>query len=116
MNFLLSISPDQYDESIIKTEGFLETLGFGGQMLVLGVGTVFAVLVLLWLALTFFKFFFSGVKAPKETKAPTVEEAAPAVVYETQDEEIVAVIAAAIAAAESESDGVKFRVVSFRRK
>ena len=34
----------------------------------------------------------------------------------SQDEEIVAVIAAAIAAAESESGGLaKFRVVSFRR-
>ena len=31
------------------------------------------------------------------------------------DEEIVAVIAAAIAMAESESNGLKFRVVSFRR-
>lgn len=31
------------------------------------------------------------------------------------DEEIVAVIAAAIAMAESESSGLKFRVVSFRR-
>ncbi len=31
------------------------------------------------------------------------------------DEEIVAVIAAAVAMAESESNGLKFRVVSFRR-
>ena len=31
------------------------------------------------------------------------------------DEEIIAVIAAAIAMAESESDGLKFKVVSFRR-
>lgn len=32
-----------------------------------------------------------------------------------QDEEIIAVIAAAIAMAESENSGLKFRVVSFRR-
>lgn len=32
-----------------------------------------------------------------------------------EDEKIVAAIAAAIAAAEEESDGLKFRVVSFRR-
>ena len=33
-----------------------------------------------------------------------------------EDEEIIAVIAAAIAAAESECLGAKFRVVSFKRK
>ena len=36
-------------------------------------------------------------------------------VAENNDEEIIAVIAAAIAMAESESEGLKFRVVSFRR-
>ena len=36
-------------------------------------------------------------------------------VTESNDEEIIAVIAAAIAMAESESEGLKFRVVSFKR-
>lgn len=116
MNFLLSISPDQYDESIIKTEGFMETLGFGGQMLLLGMGTVFAVLILLWLALTLFKFFFASNRTTAPEKKPIAEEPVAVAAPQTEDAEIVAVIAAAIAAAESESDGIKFRVVSFKRK
>ena len=44
------------------------------------------------------------------------EQAVSATVYTPNDQEIVAVIAAAIAMAESEENGIKFRVVSFRRK
>ena len=36
-------------------------------------------------------------------------------ISEADDGEIIAVLAAAIAAAESEDNGLKFRVVSFRR-
>ena len=43
------------------------------------------------------------------------EESAP-IVATSNDDEVIAVIAAAIAAAESECTGAKFRVVSFRRK
>jgi hypothetical protein len=55
----------------------------------------------------------------KKKAAPKVVqsvEAAPVTVSKTNDEEIVAAIAAAIAMAESESDGIKFRVVSFKRR
>ena len=45
-----------------------------------------------------------------ETETNVISEAA-----ESTDEEIIAVIAAAIAMAESENNGLKFRVVSFRR-
>lgn len=43
------------------------------------------------------------------------EEDVTANMSANNDEEIIAVIAAAIAMAESESDGLKFKVVSFRR-
>ena len=39
-NFILSISADQYAEKL----NFSEALGFGGQMILLGMGAVFAVL------------------------------------------------------------------------
>ena len=118
MNFLLEITKNDYSSSIINTKGFLETLGFGGQMLLLGVATVFAVLAIIWLCLLIFKVAFQGASGKEKAKpapAPVVVEAAPAPVA-TQDEEIVAVIAAAIAMAESESSGIKFKVVSFKRK
>lgn len=93
----------------------VETLGFGGQIVVIGIATVFAVLTILLFALKLFEIIFSGSSQKKSDAAP--KEAAPAPVYAADDaEEIVAVIAAAIAAAEAEAPTLKFKVVSFRRK
>ncbi len=118
MNFILSISPDQYNESIIKTAGVLETLGFGAMMLLIGMLTVFSVLVLLWGALILFKKVFHDL--PDKRKASLIKDKTPIIeepVDKTVDEnEIVAVLAAAIAMAESENGDIKFRVVSFKRK
>ena len=97
--------------------GFSEKLSFGGMMVLVGVLAVFSVLAIIWLALVIFKAVFNSISAKKEnaaTKTEVVVPEAPATVADP-DEEIVAVIAAAIAMAESESDGIKFRVVSFRR-
>ena len=100
-----------------KIEGFLPKLEFGGMMLVLGITTVFSVLIIIWMALILFKIAFHDIPAKKKQEAlNSVKEEAPVVEYvDNTDEEIVAVIAAAIAMAESESDGIKFKVVSFRR-
>ena len=99
-------------------EGFMDKVEFGGMMLALGMGTVFAVLVILWLALVLFKLAFHDLPSKKKAKAiAPVVTVEPTVAEPTNsDDEIVAVIAAAIAMAESESNGVKFRVVSFRRR
>ena len=114
MNYLLSISPSQYGEKL----GFGESLEFGGQMVLLGMGAVFAVLTLIWLVLTVFKLVFTKINAKEKKETPTpVVAPAPIAQPITSEAEIVAVIAAAIAMAESEcSDNVKFRVVSFKRK
>ena len=48
-----------------------------------------------------------------ENEISTINDVSPA--NDNNDEEIIAVIAAAIAMAESESNGLKFKVVSFRR-
>ena len=113
-NFILSISPDQYAEKL----NFSEALGFGGQMLLIGMLAIFSVLGIIWALLTVFKMVFTNIdkkEKPKEVKEE-VSAPAPAPVY-TADAEIVAVLAAAIAMSETESgNNLKFRVVSFRRK
>lgn len=91
---------------------------FGGAILLIGMLTVFAVLFILWICLMVFKYFFhdlangEGMTAAQDTSAPVV----PSTPVYSENEEIVAVIAAAIAMAESESSGIKFKVVSFKRK
>ena len=93
-----------------------QKLMFGGEMVLLGMGAVFSVLFIIFLSLTLFKFAFAknGSSKPKKAEiAPT--PVTPAAPVTSTDEEIVAVIAAAIAMAEAESSGTKFRVVSFRR-
>ena len=97
-----------------------------GEVILLGMGMVFAVLALLWLALTVFKWIFASDTTKKKDKAPEsapVVEAAPVAepVAETDDGELIAVITAAIAAYRAEEEGLTgesvegFRVVSFKR-
>lgn len=98
-----------------------ETLLFGGQIVLIGMVTIFAVLGLIWACLTIFKIVFHDLPNKKSQSAVPVErieeETPKAEVYTADDNEIIAVIAAAIAAAESESPAcAKFRVVSFRRR
>ncbi|MBE6537252.1 MAG: hypothetical protein E7673_04795 [Ruminococcaceae bacterium] len=117
MNFLLNQDLNNMKLSDAPTE----ILGLGGQVVLIGMLTVFAVLGLLWACLTVFKIVFHDIPAKKSGKA-VIEKKSPEsfvapVAVQSSDDEIVAVIAAAIAAAESESGGaVKFRVVSFRRR
>ena len=120
MNFLLEITKEDYGSSIIATKGFAETLLFGAQMLLIGMLTVFSVLIIIWIALVIFKFFFHDLakREHKDVVAPApapIPE--PVTINTSSDDEIIAVIAAAIAMAESEANpGVKFRVVSFKRR
>ena len=109
----------------------VEAWKYAGQMTLLGMGMVFSVLALLWLVLAIFKLIFVG-KSPKAEKkkapaavAKAVQESVVAVeedtapVADTADDELVAVITAAVAAYMAEENGGVpvggFRVVSFRR-
>ena len=112
-----------FNQAIVNFNNFdISQLGnaaiFGGAILLIGMLTIFTVLIVIWLALALFKFVFHDLAAKRENAASAKEEpVAPApVVQVTEDTEIIAVIAAAIAMAESESSGRKFKVVSFRRK
>ncbi len=116
MNYLLAASVNPSD-----TLSAGDAFTYGGGVVILGMATVFSVLIILWITLIIFKFFFHDLKLGTKIKAERPVEKAPepatAPVYTAQDDEIVAVIAAAIAMAESESaNGTKFRVVSFKRK
>ena len=99
-----------------------EILTKAGLNTLLGMGTVFAVLIFLAFLISLFKFIPAIMdKLAKKNKAPAQEAKAPApvaaapIVEETDDLELIAVITAAIAAQEGTStDG--FVVRSIRRR
>ena len=98
----------------IDTSTLSGAINGGTQMLLLGMLMVFAVLGIIFLALQIFHFVCSLFMGNADKKEEVVE-AAPVVPVKTNDEEIVAVIAAAIAAAENDVPNARFRVVSFKR-
>ncbi|WP_244333142.1 OadG family transporter subunit [[Clostridium] hylemonae] len=100
-----------------------EILEKAGLNTVLGMGTVFVVLIFISLIISLFRFIPAlqnafGRKPEKTTEAPAAVEDAPVIVdaaAETDDMELAAVISAAVAAAEgTTTDG--FVVRSIRRR
>ena len=111
---------------------FSESFGYAMRMLIVGLGMVFAVLAILWAVLEISRVaFYEAPKRRREAEvaehkaevrtAPAVASAAPApapVVAPKNDDVLIAVITAAVAAAMAEegtSPATGFRVVSFRR-
>ena len=95
-----------------------DALVFGASMLLIGVVAVFAVLCILWLFLAVFKLVLHDLpkKRLANKAAPIITVSESVVESPTVDEgELIAVISAAVAMAESDNSGMKFRVVSFRR-
>ena len=106
---------------------------YAGQMTLLGMVMVFAVLAILWAVLAIFKLIFAG-KSPKQPRtekpapvkkekpvkapAPKKEKAEPVAASKSNDAELVAIITAAVAAYMAD-EGAEyqggFRVVSFKR-
>lgn len=96
-----------------------EKLSLGGQVSLLGMGTVFAVLAILWGLVELMHLLLTGVTGGKKKNAAPAKAEAPAPApapapAAADDLEIVAVITAAIAAASGSSPS-SFRVVSFKR-
>lgn len=113
---------EDFSQKIVDFENFdISQFGtaaaFGGSVLLIGMLTIFSVLIIIWICLALFKVFFHDLPSkknhPSDPVAPVVEKAPE---REPAEGEIVAVIAAAIAMAESENSDMKFRVVSFKRK
>ena len=116
MNFLLEFSNEQFAR---KNLPFSEIVSSGGMVVLTGMITVFGVLCVLWLALVGFKFFFYDLRQNRDKTKEIKDEPTPVQQANTtsDNDELIAVIAAAIAMAESEFGGNKqFRVVSFKRK
>ena len=110
-------------------DGGYQTIGDvfknGGTYAIVGYLTVFAVLAIIWGVLELFHLVSNGKKKSAGVEPPAVTSPAPQPAEEatvtpsapvTNDDEIVAVIAAAIATAQSENPIGSFRVVSFKRK
>ena len=116
MNMNLLIAIDEVNTAE-KLESFADKISYGGTMVFIGMLTVFSVLLAIMLSLFLFKYFFHDLAAKKSAAPKQEKVVAPEPVVTTSgDDEIVAAIAAAIAMAESESDGIKFRVVSFKKR
>lgn len=111
-------------QALANTMTFGERTAYAGKMLLIGLGTVFIVLALLWGALELFRRFLTAREeggAEQSTPAPVqivASAAPPAPVAPAGDDALIAVITAAVAAAMAEENGGAvpgFRVVSFRR-
>ena len=116
MNTNLLLAFDEVDISKPLTS-FMDKLTYGGMMLAICMLTFFSVLIVILVALLIFNCVLNRKSNPKAV-TPKAEIVAPVVtaVSSSAEEEIVAAITAAITMAESESVGVKFRVVSFRKR
>jgi sodium pump decarboxylase gamma subunit len=94
---------------------------YGLNIALIGMGTVFAVLLILMAVLYLFKLFFaskSGSKKPAAPSAPvkTAPVSAPSAVSDSEDELVPVVLAAAVAAyMENSAPHSKYRIRSFKR-
>ena len=96
-----------------------DAIPFGVQTALLGMGVVFAVLIILWAVLSVFKLvFYKGNKEEKASDtAPVQAKPQPepiSVQPQSDDAELVAAITAAIALV-MDKPQTSFRVVSFKR-
>lgn len=114
MGFLMTVAVEEPADSLL--DRFLT----GGIVLIRGMLTVFAVLCIIWGCLFVVRKIIEQVTGQASAPAPVQEAPAPlaqavAPTPATDDGELIAVITAAIAAAEAETGHGGFRVVSFRR-
>lgn len=103
---------------------FGERAGYAARMLLIGLGTVFVALIILWGVLVLFRLIVEkagkkngSVASPSPTPAKEATEAQPEAAG-AENGELIAVITAAVAAALAEENGGEapaFRVVSFRK-
>lgn len=132
INALYSVGSEQTVRGVkqIIFDGFGDRMLFGGQLLLLGMATVFSVLILLWVIIALLHLLVGTLpeklKAARQNRAqptPAVEEkeafeaeisAADAESAAADDGELVAAMAAAIAAYTGQPQS-SFRVVSFKR-
>ena len=108
-----------YSEALLTGQNLSlsEALAMGGQTTVIGLAIVFAVLIILMIVLSLFKAIFY--KKPKTQAAPAAAPAQAAPVEketadDTDEEELIAVLTAAVAASLNTST-YNLRIKSYRR-
>lgn len=108
-----------YSEALLTGQNLSlsEALAMGGQTTVIGLAIVFAVLIILMIVLSLFKVIFY--KKPKTQAAPAAAPAQAAPVEketadDTDEEELIAVLIAAVAASLNTST-YNLRIKSYRR-
>lgn len=97
---------------------FGERAAYSGRMVLIGLGTVFIALSILWGLLALFHLIVGKLEKKKEAASPAPTDALASAPTEADDGELVAVITAAIAATLADEHGGEapaFRVVSFRK-
>ena len=109
--------------TILSAMGFGERAGYSGMMLLIGMGSVFAVLAILWGVLEIFHRIVEAKSKAAAAATTATPATAPAKVQQIatpvqDDGALIAVITAAVAATMAQENGGEapaFRVVSFRR-
>ena len=109
--------------SVLATEmSFGDRALLAGQMILIGMGVIFGVLSILWLVLVLFRKLLSAKINAEEAKTAAPVAARPAAPVDaptpSNDDAVIAVITAAVAATLAEENGgaaPAFRVVSYRR-
>lgn len=126
-DIVITVDPTQGSATAITTNvqySFGDLMSQAGMNTVLGMGTTFLILIILALLISCFKFIgkFQNARQKKaELQAEAEEESAPAPAAEeteeevTDDGELVAVIAAAVAASEGKTTTDGFVVRSIRK-
>ncbi len=114
----------ELSESLISGVGVHidEALATGGEVTVIGLAIVFAVLVILMIVLMLFKVFFykpakisaSPANTPIQASPAEPVQAAAAELEEEDDEELIAVLTAAVAASMNTST-YNLKIKSYRR-
>ncbi len=116
-NIINEITAGLLSGSNIALKTIWEALGSSGQMFVLGIVAAFALLGVIFVGINVYRRLYpdaySDAYSPQSDNS--ADDLADSHTAEVDENEIVAVIAAAIACAESEHPGVKFKVVSFKR-
>ncbi len=116
--FLTDTAVSGIESVMNSTLSLNERLALGLEVTLLGLGTVFSVLIILWAVLSVFRLvFYKPGESKKSTNPIKADAVAVPVVSEApknNDEELVAVITAAISVM-IDKPQTSFRVVSFKR-
>lgn len=105
-----------YSEALLTGENLPlgEALATGGQTTVIGLSIVFAVLIILMIVLMLFKVIFYRKPKEQKTETPVTEPVQTAAEPEADDEELIAVLTAAVAASLNTST-YNLKIKSYRR-